>query len=188
MITFYYLQVLGLGIRVEMINITKLISTTFMPDLLAKHIFCYRGGNSRQVLKSFLEPKSMTFTPGLDQIDAAFLEKYGPGLVSHFSAHDDILVDGRFSFSGEPAGTDDGKHAMVLVGVRVDTEGGRWFLIQNWWRKKQFLEIREDYMTWCEVVMVFVLTPQRSTEARFPTVGGSYAEAVEEAACHVDSD
>ena len=122
-ITYYYLQVLGLGIRVDMINITKLISTTFMPDLLAAHIFHYRGGNSRQVLKSFLEPRSMTFTPGLDQIDSAFLEKYGPGLVSHFSAHDDILVDGRFSFSGEPTGRTlastpwcwSGKHAMVLV-------------------------------------------------------------------------
>ena len=35
---------------------------------------------------------------------------------------------------------------MLLVGIRKDEANQIFFLIQNWWERKQFVEIRKDYL------------------------------------------
>ena len=69
-------------------------------------------------------------------------------------------------------------HAMLIVGVR--TQGAtRRFLVQNWWRRLQFLEISADYLEtqpYANIGALFVLTPQRAPPMRWTRPAARYAE------------
>jgi hypothetical protein len=56
-----------------------------------------------------------------------------------------MMIKTHFHY-GRPSGRVIGSHAMVLVGHRKDDTGKQFFLIQNWWFKKQFLEFDADYL------------------------------------------
>ncbi len=67
---------------------------------------------------------------------------------------------------------------MVVLGVRTEGES-QIFLLQNWWRNKQFVEVSEDYMT-MDCSICFIGTPQTFVNDRLP----SYVEELK----FVDSD
>ena len=54
---------------------------------------------------------------------------------------------------------------MVLIGARTDASGKRWFLLQNWWKEKQFVEVSEDYMGYCKPQTYFVYCTQSNCKS-----------------------
>ena len=48
---------------------------------------------------------------------------------------------------------------MVLVGVRKEGIETR-YLVQNWWKKKAFVEMDGEYLRSCWPLFTFVKTPQ----------------------------
>lgn len=69
----------------------------------------------------------------------------------------------------------EGYHAMVLVGYREDKEK-RHFLLQNWWHKKQFVEVDEDYLVASAALITFIQTPQTKIPESFAISHGKYFE------------
>ena len=65
---------------------------------------------------------------------------------------------------------------MVMVGYR-QAAGKTYFLLQNWWKQKQFVEMDEDYFIRCNSTVRFVETPQHEIPATFPqNVGACLAK------------
>jgi hypothetical protein len=73
-----------------------------------------------------------------------------------------------------------GRHAMILLGVRSPSVGdtSRTFLLQNWWKKKQFVECTEKYLEACGAEAIFVRDHSKILSA-LPRVDGVYAEAAD---------
>jgi hypothetical protein len=65
---------------------------------------------------------------------------------------------------------------MVLIGVQGTGEE-RKFLIQNWWKKKQFIEVSVDYFAACLPAMYFVKAPQTEIPGRFPSKIANFCES-----------
>ena len=59
--------------------------------------------------------------------------------------HKDLQENPGFRYEGQPSGEIDG-HALVLVGIRKDELNQVFFLMQNFWKNKQFVELRQDYL------------------------------------------
>jgi hypothetical protein len=138
-------------------------------------IFEDSGGNSLQILERILHANSMLIAASCEEINARHIEKYGPGLVSAFRIHEDFMSTSKLSFVGKPVGAYLGLHAMVLIGVRESRSGKR-FLLQNWWRTCQFVEVDLDYLRACRAQISFVETPQTSIPPRFPVSVDLYDE------------
>ena len=78
-------------------------------------------------------------------------------------------------------------HAMILLGIN---ENGN-FLLQNWLKKKQFVECSKTYLDSCGAEAIFV-TDISQISSSLPRMDGVYAEAAdvdhEEASCFEDSE
>jgi hypothetical protein len=76
------------------------------------------------------------------------MKAHGPGLVSLHWLISDTYESNKFSYTGtrtkpkeQPSG-----HAMVAVGVRKDANDKVHFLLQNFWKNKEFIKIDYDYL------------------------------------------
>ena len=82
---------------------------------------------------------------------------------------------------------------MILLGVRSPSVGdtSRKFSLQNWWKKKQFVECSRTYLESCGAEAVFVRDISHIS-ALLPRMDGVYGEAAdvdhEEAYCFEDSE
>jgi hypothetical protein len=96
------------------------------------------------------------------------LTKFGAGLVTKFHVDDNFRDSDNFSFTGsvDIDTTKTTGHAMVLVGVREDKLGQGWFLLQNWWEGKQFVEMTLEYLKSSNALLYFPL--QKHTKVRDP--------------------
>jgi hypothetical protein len=47
-------------------------------------------------------------------------------------------------------------HAMVLIGMRKTKTGQYYFLLQNWWESKPFVEVSSEYIAYCGGIVSFV--------------------------------
>jgi len=173
--------------KVPMLDIKEFIHTNFDAVQLEKHIFDDEGGDSRGFLQKILQPKSIVVSSRIGNIADDFAQ-YGVGLVSQFQVfgdfYDNLTVRNHY---GSPFGTYKGLHAMALVGHR-NANGKRYYLLQNWWKTKQFVEIDEDYLKKSGATIYFVETPQIEIPTNFPRVDGRYfeLEAIDKAegVCH----
>lgn len=85
--------------------------------------------------------------PGAAERARDLLDAHGPALISNFKTHDGFKVDaGVFSHRGASAEEVKGSHAMALVGYRTDLDGSIVFLVQNWWKPKQYFEADLAYL------------------------------------------
>ena len=70
-----------------------------------------------------------------------------PALISVFRVYPDFGQTNTVSFSGRPARknnvalSDVAKHSMVLIGARKTSKGEYFFLLQNWWEGRYFIEV-----------------------------------------------
>jgi hypothetical protein len=68
-----------------------------------------------------------------------------PALVSNFQV-DSKFEKGGVSFAGQiDYQSNPESHAMLLIGHLTKTDGD-WFLLQNWWHKRFFIEVSSTYL------------------------------------------
>jgi len=53
------------------------------------------------------------------------------------------------------------------------------FLLQNWWSYKQYVEVDETYLIGCGATVHFIRQQQQSIPTKFPCLEGFYFEAAE---------
>ena len=63
---------------------------------------------------------------------------------------------------------------MVVLGVRNQGQS-RIFLLQNWWREKQYMEVSESYLDFMDCSMCFVSTPQIFDRDNLPSYADKFA-------------
>ena len=68
---------------------------------------------------------------------------------------------------------------MVLLGAVLDVASSKWrLLVQNFWRRKQFFVMVEDYFGACRATVFFVETPQPvAGRVRVPRSAAVWVEA-----------
>jgi hypothetical protein len=157
-----------------MIDTLMMIRNCWDNERLKQHIFQDTGGSSVNLLREILEPNSLV-TP-TSKFETHF-KKYGPLLISGFVVHEDFLMENKHSHDDEPQGDVVGTHAMIIIGTRRDTENRLWFLVQNWWDSKQFVEISKRYLVNSRAVCFVVKTKQKIIPKEFPTHFHTYAES-----------
>ena len=86
-----------------------------------------------------------------------------PALISLFNVYPDFSQTDAVSFSGLPpqknmlAQSDVRRHSVVLIGARKTVEGEYFFLLQNWWEGRHFIEVSGEYMHHCDAQITFVM-------------------------------
>ena len=158
-----------------MIDISKLIHDNFDARQLEDHIFKDYGGSSETMLKYILEAGSIVSSEGIGMAEQR-LRQYGPLLVARFEVHLDFFNNTVHRHHGKPFGKYKGLHAMVLIGARTDEKGKRFFLLQNWWKDKQFIEVDEEYLEHSSATLYYVKTPQHSIPDKFTVDYAKFAE------------
>lgn len=156
--------------KVGMIDMTKMVRKNFSSDQLAAHVFDDAGGSSHALLRNILTPGS-ALTGSHSTLYEDHLKQYGPGLVTAFKVYPKFLeAEAPWRYDGSPAGKPCGTHIMVLIGARQDAQTKkRYFLLQNWWKNSQFVEVSETYLEACEAFVMFVKTEQLEIPKEFPT-------------------
>jgi len=166
--------------------------TLDMPKWLRKHakramlegIVFENGVVSTTVLAQILVPDEGSKRPRLEYAFTCTsivekMQQYGPGLVGFWRVASDFNKSVGSHVGAAPAEdvtNPDGRHAMLVVGHRRTKEGDLRLLLQNWWRKKQFVEVDEAYFNSCnECDVVFVATPQKYFPAAFDVTGDAFA-------------
>eukprot|EP01129_Flabellula_baltica_P004784 TRINITY_DN1699_c0_g1_i1.p1 TRINITY_DN1699_c0_g1~~TRINITY_DN1699_c0_g1_i1.p1 ORF type:complete len:201 (+),score=38.20 TRINITY_DN1699_c0_g1_i1:632-1234(+) len=174
----HYLVSMNTNNSAGMIDISKLIHDTFTVKELEKHIFNDEGGSSKAMLEYILEPGSKTGIVGTSELNNTekYLKEYGPLLVAAFRVHSDFLNSTRYIYHGKTTGKLVGYHAMVVIGTRTDKNRKMSFLLQNWWKEKQFVEVDLEYLRNSQSELVYVTTPQHTIPTKFPTTFALFAE------------
>lgn len=80
--------------------------------------------------------------------------------MSGFEVHEDFVNASIHHHYGKPLGKFIGLHAMALVGHRMDQNGTEYYLLQNWWKEKQCVEIDAEYLMRSGASINFIKTPQ----------------------------
>ena len=112
----------------------------------------------------------------MKDIEIYTFKMYGPALISEFEVFEDFTADDKLHYEGLPRGERVAFRALVLIGMK--TKPVRTFLLQNWWPRKQFISITEEYLIATKPTIYFVTTPQTSIPACFSTYSFRYAESV----------
>lgn len=160
-----------------MINLADIIRNHFTAKQLETHVFADEGGSSLKFLRTLLAAGSLVESTGTERYQE-WLQLHGPALVANFEVYPDFLNQRVHKHYGSPptGSSPRGQHAMVLVGARVDESGRRLFLLQNWWKEKQFVEVDEEYLKRCGAVVHFITTPQSSVPSNFAADAGHWFE------------
>jgi hypothetical protein len=160
----------------EMMDMRMYLLEQFESREMRRHIMDTEGSSSIEYLDHILQVPNILMTSNTERISDSSLKQYGPVLVFEFRVYEDFLLTGRFSYLEKPSGKLIGCHAMVLVGVR--REGAqKVFLLQSWWRGKQFIEVSETYLKACQGKFAIVKSPQNGVRSGLESVYKKYAES-----------
>jgi hypothetical protein len=189
----------------DMIDMSKYVRHCLPTKCLEKYL-SKGSGDSLKFLVSILHGKNGRFGRASytilmdDELDSEdmsrlfdMLKQYGPALITNFQAEEDFVRGTRVIFDGEPTfGTSHDselRHAMLLVGIRMDPVTREWrLLLQNWWKNKQFIEVSLGYMAKCEAKVSFVLTPQEQMMSNVEHYSENFAESTVDDGCDEDWD
>eukprot|EP01091_Cochliopodium_minus_P014618 TRINITY_DN4998_c0_g1_i5.p1 TRINITY_DN4998_c0_g1~~TRINITY_DN4998_c0_g1_i5.p1 ORF type:complete len:228 (-),score=40.40 TRINITY_DN4998_c0_g1_i5:47-730(-) len=62
----------------------------------------------------------------------------------------------------------EGIHSMIIIGIRYDEiKKKNFFLLQNWWKGKQFIEVDSQYLDECKSKLYYVETKQYKIPNQF---------------------
>ncbi len=135
------------------------------------------GGSPIEFLRD-LEYQSVCLPIELDKIDEKLMRKHGPLLLDHFGITNGPVQFGTnnnlvytSNFTGEVTGS----HVMLIVGVRP-TGTSRCFLVQNWWRPYQFVEICKEAVRSANGTMHRVRLPKYYISDNLPQTNDLYSE------------
>jgi hypothetical protein len=178
----YLYNLRATAVRASVLDITDFMRRHIGDGGMAKYLFNDGGGDTKSVLLQVLQPAAGATQATLRSCShdsaplqmlgpklRALMRAYGPGVVTSFRAEND-LAPPRTSYAGTHTSALNGLHALILVGVRFDTESGKHFmLLQNSWEGLPFFEVDENYWYASEAAVCFVLTPQDAPRAGFAT-------------------
>ena len=154
------------------INIGKYVASVMSGDNLTNFLFQDKGGNSVETLDTICslteDDKEIVRIPDKGKYPLFYKEvceeillniSLKPALVSSFKVYSDFLNSKNVRFSGKPKTSDPKcpeRHSMVLIGARKSTAGEYFFLLQNWWEGRYFIEVSGEYMSHCDAMITFV--------------------------------
>jgi hypothetical protein len=167
-----------------MTDLTKLRLRHFSANHLWMFITQDQGGYAKEFLRELCTHPGTYDTTDLsgarlaDDAIIANLVRYGPALVSTFDIKgeevgDDPVYDHRVHHH---AGVDDVRvpvkkllyHAVLIVGHRRCGDGSVQFLVQNWWKQKQFFTCDSEFLKHRNASLVWVTTPVASVRVLQP--------------------
>lgn len=174
----------------EMLDIEKVSSKFYKGDALYDYIIRNEGGSSLNVLRDIIAPEnriSKISIPNKSMLANLYsqtcqtvtqLLQIKPALVSGFVVDDNFQTSNSVSFRGTVNHRSiKGLHAMVLIGARIDpVDGEYWFLLQNWWKDRFFIEVTGEYLASSECSLNFVENTITSISETLPLTHSSYAE------------
>jgi hypothetical protein len=132
----------------EVVDMTGFVLKKFEGTEIIVTLIFQKSFPSKVMLARFGAVKDVA----IDRITKESLMSTGPLLVSQFRVSSDFRNPeisshsvGFWRWLKSRLSIWLGRHAMVLVGVRL--EGSEvCFLLQNWWQQKQFVELTADYL------------------------------------------
>jgi hypothetical protein len=83
------------------------------------------------------------------------------------------FVDIPVDFADSP------RHAMVLIGARKTASNEYFFLLQDWWKSRYFVEVSGEYLALCEARIIFYTGSrlERREDCEDLLYEGTYAES-----------
>ena len=187
-IEHYMISIVTKCENVSMINIGLMEKDLLSGHDIEKFILEDRGGSSQAVLSQLCDLGAADTTTfaiprfGTQLYQPTCLEILGnllnrPALVSNFHVTDAFLSTGT-ALTGVPvfhADDQDNRHSMVLIGGRQSVDGEIYFLLQNWWHDRFFVEVSGEYFSYCTASITFVDKAITKTKI-LQRVVSSYAE------------
>lgn len=150
MLHAYRLMICG-GTTFKRVTVPEFVRKLYSREAIYERIMRNKGGHATEVYRSLCKDgKGVKYTNG-ETPDEAFelIKEHKVGLVNHFRVTEDFEKDGKFSYEGRANIEHCGSHAMLCIGMRKDSSGVWWLLLQNWWEEKQFVEVTWDYLHSC---------------------------------------
>jgi hypothetical protein len=161
----------------EMVDLTAYVLKHFDGSRLWKYLY-EDSGNSIHFLHEITgsTPLELPVNERLtDAIIVECFEAHGPAVVAHFRVFDGFK-EGGYSYVGTDARPTIGLHAMALVGHRTTEEGKKLYLIQSWWRSKQFFECDIDFLRSRQARLVWVAEKLTALPIALPLTNQAYQE------------
>jgi hypothetical protein len=165
---------------IPMLDMTKYMKKHMAARQLYNHIWENQGGDSFDFLQKIL-------SDNLDDDDDAVeytnrqlrkadlcqdLKNYGPGLVSGFHVSEEFKDMNVWQHVGKRANNFVGMHAILLIGYRIfKVEDGTMmirYLLQNWWKRKAYIEVDIDFLASSRCQVRFI-TKRQSEIRKYPT-------------------
>lgn len=177
---------------IRIVNPMSMIRGSLGGLQIFNHIFLEKGGSTISILGNILSQKESVFPVNPENIVEDTFVRYGPGIVTGFCVYreftipDNVIFDDEtkhqdlptldisnlkktFNYWGQPASCpqprDDpiATHSMVIFGVAF--KGGiKYFFIQNWWPRSQFIIVSEKYLKSCDPLISFCKSEEVSFE------------------------
>lgn len=79
-----------------------------------------------------------------------------------------------------------GMHAMLLIGGRIAADGSFYFLMQNWWENRFFIEVSADYLYSSESTISFIEEDIQNIPVAFVCTNSPYLETTIDACERLD--
>ncbi len=162
----------------EMVDLTAYLLKRFDGSRLWKYLYADSGGHSTKFLQELggLRRREVLVRQAdffeEDAVGAAAvvhnLVTFGPALIAQFSTFA-AFKKGGDSFIGSNDAESTGSHAMAMVGYRRVGAEVR-FLVQNWWRTKQFFECDLAFLVSRDATLVWVTASLRTLPNSPPTL------------------
>ena len=183
-----YLVQMATGKYDGQIDIFQFIRHSFNRKMINQYINT-NSGCSETVLRAMIpcprKKQLELLVPEVINTQSCFenIFEYGPGLVSQFKVYDDFRTLGKFSYGDSDVPQDDEPvptttHSMVLISMRYDRHTW-WYLLQNTWLEKQYVEVSKKYLTKCigDTPIMWVKTKVTELPSSFRKCQAKYAEA-----------
>jgi len=100
-----------------------------------------------------------------------------PGLISNFKVSKEFQTSGTsFRALVNLSTCNEGLHAMLLIGTRKTDDDEYFFLLQNWWEGRFFVEVSADYLYSSEATISFVEEDITEIPTAFACTNSPYSE------------
>jgi hypothetical protein len=151
-------------------DVGKYEAATLKGEVLEKFLLQAKLNSTTSVLTSLcrlqdedLSPMTLSPDPELrDQnvIVSEYILRHvanRPAILAQVKAADMANSTERVVFTDPPPNQpDEIRHAMVLIGARRDENGEYFFLVQNWWESRYFMELSGRYLAACDAKIIFL--------------------------------
>eukprot|EP01035_Chromulina_nebulosa_P036740 gene36740-49533_t len=170
-----------------MINVAEFIKNSFDAKKLETYLLYDNGGNSIELLRTITlglkttlkvvkSPTEIRYKEDCEELFEMIQSR--PALVSSFRVDSDFYNSSKITFSGV---VDEqsfiGLHAMILIGMRR-VNGDYYFLLQNWWEGRYFIEVSAEYLSSSQAILVFINEDVVEIPDKFPKINSDFVETI----------